>query len=222
MSINSLSALQTISWTKNGSAQSTIELSVKIHPIVCMCQNTASRWTWKLPLPLPGLKIKHIITALWSCCRTESDAIGSETNALTPRQGLLGKQGIRSLQKKLFCPKYILCRCPENPLLPPGTPRAFSLSASFHLYFPLLHLVKGLLEQILPNTKTPFTVAIWKTTFAAVSLVHFFFFLEAGEGGSCFLHSLVDSLPPTLCARAHQSPVRWDHSRDMSFFNTRL
>lgn len=71
------------------------------------------------------------------------------------RQGLLVKQRLRSLQNKLFHPPE-----KQNPLLPSGTRRTFSLSLSFHLSFPSLYLVKCRLEQIFEDTKDPFTVAI--------------------------------------------------------------
>lgn len=123
------------------------------------------------------LKIKHIIKVLRICCHTESDAIGNKTNALTLRQGLLVKQRIRSLQKERFSPKYIFCCSPENPLLPLGTLRTFCLTLSFHLSFPLLHLVKCQLEQISENTKTPFYSSHLKNNF----LCHLFGLLFLGR-----------------------------------------
>lgn len=41
------------------------------------------------------------------------------------------KQRITSLQKELFCPKYIFCCSPENPLLPLGILHIFFFESFF-------------------------------------------------------------------------------------------
>lgn len=75
-------------------------------------------------------------------------------------------------RRNSFSPKYFFCS-PENPLLPRGTLRTFSLSLSFHLSFPSPHLVKCW-NRFLRTQRLLFTVAVWKITLCAICLVCFF------------------------------------------------